>query len=65
MQPTLSAHVIREISVKACVDPRSVRAYLEAKPQRSTVLARIEQALAALGLDQRGRTLQPAKSSSR
>jgi len=41
----LSPHDERQIAVRACVDPRTVRAYLAGKHQRSTTRAAIEQAL--------------------
>jgi hypothetical protein len=64
MRATLPAHVLREISVKASVDPRSVRAFLEEKPQKSMVRSRIEQALSALGLDCKGRQKPTSSPSS-
>ncbi|HVE14324.1 MAG TPA: hypothetical protein VNI01_13070 [Elusimicrobiota bacterium] len=45
----LSAHDERMVAVEAGVDPRTVRAYLAGKPQRSTVIARVKEALIALG----------------
>jgi hypothetical protein len=45
----LTPHQEREVGVRAGVDPRTVRAYLRGARQRSTVAARVEQALIALG----------------
>jgi hypothetical protein len=47
---TLSPHDERRVAVEAGCDPRSVRAYIEGRSQRSTTAARIEAALARLGL---------------
>jgi 2-hydroxychromene-2-carboxylate isomerase len=56
--PRLSPHDERAVAVKAGVDPRTVRAYLEGKPQRSTAKARIQEALEALGLAGAPRTAE-------
>ena len=45
----LTPHQEREVAVIAGCDPRSVRAHLTGKSQRSTTAARIEDALAKLG----------------
>jgi DNA-binding LacI/PurR family transcriptional regulator len=45
----LTPHQEREVAVLAGCDPRTVRAYVDGKPQRSTIAARVEQALAKLG----------------
>lgn len=47
----LTPHDERRVAVAAGCDPRTVRAYLEARPMRSTTSARIAEALANLGLD--------------
>lgn len=44
--------MLREVSVKASCDPRSVAKYLDGKPLRSLVKNRIEAALRRLGLDE-------------
>lgn len=41
----LSPHDERVVAVRAGVDPRTVRAYLEGRSQRSTVAARVAVAL--------------------
>lgn len=56
--PRLSPHDERAVAVKAGVDPRTVRAYLEGKPQRSTAKARIQEALEGLGLASAPRTAE-------
>ena len=56
----LSPHDERAVAVKAGVDPRTIRAYLEGKPQRSTAKARIREALEALGLAVTPRTAEQA-----
>ena len=72
----LNPHDERAVAVRAGCDPRSVRAYLDGKPQRSTVAARIAEALQALGFgvkggadgqceDQRERTSASASAASR
>jgi hypothetical protein len=45
MQQRLTPHEARAVAVRAGVDPRTVRAYLAGKPQRSTVVARVSEAL--------------------
>lgn len=45
----LNPHQERTVAVKACVDPRTVRAYLEGRTIRSTVAARVADALRELG----------------
>lgn len=45
---TLSAHEARRIAVAACVDPRTIRQYLDGRA-KSTTSARIELALQQLG----------------
>ena len=45
----LTSQQEREIAVRAQVDPRTVRAYLEGKPGRGMVTARVKAALAELG----------------
>ena len=47
--PRLTPHEERVVSVRAGCDPRTVRAYLRGAAQRSTVAARISDALRALG----------------
>lgn len=44
--------------MRAGTDPRTVRAYLEGKPQRSTVAARVRDALEAMGLTSAPRTAE-------
>lgn len=46
---TLNAHDLRRVAVEAGVDPRSVLARLARKRQRSTIAARIDKTLEALG----------------
>jgi hypothetical protein len=46
----LTPHDERRVAVAAACDPRSVRARLAGRPQRSTTAARIDEALEALGL---------------
>jgi hypothetical protein len=41
----LTPHEERAVAVRAGCDPRSVRAFLEGRSQRSTVAARIAEAL--------------------
>lgn len=45
----LSPHEERAVAVRAGVDPRTVRAYLAGRSQRSTVAARVAEALRAMG----------------
>lgn len=45
MMKTLDPHQTRVVSVRAAVDPRSVRAFLAGKEIRSTIKSRIIQAL--------------------
>lgn len=45
-----TAHEVRRIAVAAAVDPRTVRAFLEGRPIRSTTESRITDALRLLGL---------------
>lgn len=45
----LSPHDERKVAVVAGCDPRTVRAYLAGKPQRSTVASRVKDALDSLG----------------
>lgn len=46
----LTVHQCRQVAVKACVDPRTVQAYLDGKPCHSTTSERVRLALAELGL---------------
>jgi hypothetical protein len=46
----LTPHDERVVAARACCDPRSVRARLEGRKQRSTIAARIDQALRELGI---------------
>ena len=48
---TMQAHDVRRVAVESESDPRTVRAYLERRPVRSTSAARIKRALRALDLD--------------
>jgi hypothetical protein len=57
-QPKLTPHEERRVAVAAGCDPRTVRAYLAGKSQRSTVAARVNEALRAMGLD--GQATKPA-----
>jgi hypothetical protein len=63
----LSPHDERRAAVRAGVDPRTVRAFLAGKRQRSTVAARVRATLAELGLlaahDAGQRTAAPVASS--
>ncbi len=45
----LTPHELRAVAVRAGVDPRTVSARLAGRPQHSTVVARIDEALKALG----------------
>ena len=47
----MQAHDVRRVAVESESDPRTVRAYLERRPVRSTSAARIKRALRALDLD--------------
>jgi hypothetical protein len=47
--PSLGNHVIRRIAVEAACDPRCVVKYLRGMAQRSTMRARIEEALSRTG----------------
>lgn len=55
----LTPHDERVVAARACCDPRSVRARLEGRRQRSTIAARIDLALRELGFT------PPAASSPR
>jgi hypothetical protein len=44
----MTPHEERAVAVRAGVDPRTVRAYLAGRPQRSTVAARVAAALREL-----------------
>ncbi len=50
-RPALSPHEIRELSVRAKVHPNTLIRYLRGAPVRSTVHARITEALRQLGPD--------------
>ena len=41
----LSPHDLRAISVESCVDPRTIRAFIDGRVTRSTTAARIRKAL--------------------
>lgn len=45
----LTATELRELAVRACVDPRTVKAYLLDKPMHSTTRAVVERALTEYG----------------
>ena len=47
----LTPHDERRVAVAAGCDPRTVRAYLDSKPQRSTIAARVRDTLHAMGFD--------------
>jgi len=49
MKKELSAHEIREVAVRATVDPRTVKKHLEGGNIRPMAKERIEEALEALG----------------
>lgn len=49
MPTKLTPHQEREVAVAAGCDPRTVRAHLAGKSQRSTVAARVERALKECG----------------
>jgi DNA-binding LacI/PurR family transcriptional regulator len=53
MSAALTPHQERTIAVAAGCDPRTVRAYLKGKPQRSTTASRIAAALAKHGYPDR------------
>jgi hypothetical protein len=44
----LTPHEVREVAARAYCDPRTVRAYLDGRPQHSTTAARIERAIREL-----------------
>ena len=44
----LTPQHLRELAARACCDPRTVRAYLDHRPQHSTTVRRIERAIAEL-----------------
>jgi hypothetical protein len=46
--PKLTPHQAREVAARAYCDPRTVRAYLNGRPQHSTTAARIERAIREL-----------------
>lgn len=46
----LTPHDERRVAVVAGCDPRTVRAFLEGRPQRSTIAARVSEALRTLDL---------------
>ena len=48
-RPNLNPHDERRVAVLAGCDPRTVRAFLRGATQRSTVVARINEALVTLG----------------
>lgn len=56
----LTPHEIRRLAVAACVDPRTLRKYAEGRTY-STTTARIERALAELGLNHLRRCKTPEK----
>lgn len=56
---TLTPHDERRVAVRAGCDPRSVRAFLRGRRQRSTVVARIQEALQALGFDGTSQSARP------
>jgi DNA-binding LacI/PurR family transcriptional regulator len=45
----MNPHQERQVAVKAGVDPRTVRAYVEGRNVRSTVASRVAEALRELG----------------
>lgn len=49
--PHLDPHTLRSVAVAAGVDPRTVDAFLEGRPMRSTTAGRVASALRAAGLD--------------
>ena len=49
--PILPPHTRRQIAVAAYVDPRTVERWMHGRPMKSTVAARITQAVKDLGLD--------------
>lgn len=59
-RPFLTPHQERHISVRACCDPRTVRAYLRGDRVCSTSAARIEAALHELGFTALVRAPSPA-----
>jgi hypothetical protein len=58
--PKLTPQDLREIAARACCDPRTVKAYLERRPQHSTTAKRIERAIVELRLE----TLERAVEAS-
>lgn len=60
--PKLTPHEERRVAVAAGCDPRTVRAYLKGRAQRSTVVSRVHDALVALGFHATpaSRTASPA-----
>jgi hypothetical protein len=57
----LPYHRLREVSVVAGVDPRSVKAVLAGRKVRPLTAERIRRALTELGLDQAAQAEQPAQ----
>ncbi len=55
----LTPHDERRVAVAAGCDPRTVRAYLEGRPMRSTTAARIRETLKDLGLEERAAAPDP------
>lgn len=53
----LAAHTVRRVAVEACVDPRTVTAFLEGRPQASTTRQRVAEALDKLGLGAEAKAL--------
>jgi hypothetical protein len=63
IQRTLDAHELRTVAVAAACDPRSVQRVLRGEPMRSSVLSRIERAIAEL--QRRGKLPQLADRGPR
>lgn len=55
----LTPHDERRVAVAAGCDPRTVRAYLEGRPMRSTTAARIREVMKDLDLDGRETAPEP------
>jgi hypothetical protein len=63
MRHTLPKHVVRQVAVLAEVDERSVKSFLEQKPQRPSIAERVARALEKMGRAPNGRPLQPIPSA--
>lgn len=60
LERSLNAHEVRQVAVKAEVDPRTVRRYLDGQTLRPMTGARIKRALEGLGFQTGGSDGAPA-----